>query len=240
MKIVISGYGKMGREIEKTALARGHRVIEKLDNPDDWVIKTSMLSQADVIIEFSTPDSVLGNIRHCFDLHLPIVVGTTGWHDKKDLVREWCSAENQAILAASNFSIGVNILYHLTRQLSGLLDQFDNYNISLEEIHHIHKLDSPSGTAINLAEIIMGNLKRKNKWVNRGQQNPEELEIISVREDEVPGVHKITCDSDSDKLVLIHEAKGRQGLATGAILAAEWIQGRRGFYEMNDMLHLDG
>jgi 4-hydroxy-tetrahydrodipicolinate reductase len=238
VKIIISGYGKMGREVEKAALERGHIVIAKLDTPDDWVSRTSLISQADVIIEFSTPGSVLGNIRNCFDLHLPVVVGTTGWQEHKGLVKEWCNAESQSLFTASNFSIGVNILYSLARKLSALLNQFENYNISLEEIHHIHKLDAPSGTAINLAEIILGSMERKKNWVNRGQNLPEELEIISIREDEVPGIHKITCDSDSDRLVLMHEAKGRQGFATGAVLAAEWLMGRQGYFEMNDLLHL--
>jgi 4-hydroxy-tetrahydrodipicolinate reductase len=238
VKIIISGYGKMGREIEKTALARGHEVLAKLDTPDDWVIQTRLISQADLIIEFSTPDSVLGNIRRCFDLHLPIVVGTTGWHEHADVVRDWCEVEKQAIFTASNFSIGVNILYSLAGQLSSILNRFDNYNITLEEIHHIHKLDSPSGTAINLANIILKELERKKQWVNRRQQNPEELEILSVREDEIPGIHSIHCESDADRLILKHEAKGRQGFALGALLAAEWLTGKHGYFEMKDLLHL--
>jgi 4-hydroxy-tetrahydrodipicolinate reductase len=238
MKIILSGYGKMGREIEKAALARGHQVIEKLDTPDDWVTRTSLISQADVIIEFSTPDSVLGNIRRCFDLHLPIVVGTTGWHQQDDLVKRWCEEEKQAFFTASNFSIGVNILYRLTSQLSSILNRFENYEISLEEIHHIHKLDAPSGTALKLSEIILNGLSRKKKWVNRKQQTGEELEIISVREDEIPGVHIIKCESDSDRLTIKHEAKGRQGFALGALLAAEWLIGKQGYFEMQDLLNL--
>jgi 4-hydroxy-tetrahydrodipicolinate reductase len=238
MRIIISGYGKMGREIEKTAVARGHLILEKLDTPDDWVKKTSLISQADVIMDFSTPGSVLGNIRNSFDLHLPVVVGTTGWHEQAGIVKDWCKTENQSIFAASNFSIGVNILNGLAKQLSGMLNRFENYEISLEEIHHIHKLDSPSGTAINLAGIILENIERKETWVNRKQKEPGELEIISVREDEIPGIHTITCESDTDRLILRHEAKGRQGLATGAVLAAEWLIGKQGYFEMKDLLHL--
>ncbi|NTV84460.1 MAG: 4-hydroxy-tetrahydrodipicolinate reductase [Bacteroidales bacterium] len=238
MKIILSGYGKMGRELEKVALQRGHQVLEKLDTPADWMTRISLISQADVILEFSTPDSVLGNIRRCFDLHLPIVVGTTGWRQHTDLVKGWCKDEKQALFTASNFSIGVNILYNLTGRLSAMLNRFENYEITLEEIHHIHKLDSPSGTAVNLAEIILDGMDRKKLWVNRRQHNPEELEIISVREDEVPGVHIIHCESDADRLILKHEAKGRQGFAIGAVLASEWIIGKQGYFEMKDLLNL--
>jgi 4-hydroxy-tetrahydrodipicolinate reductase len=211
-------------------------VIEKLETPDDWMKKTSQISQADVIIEFSTPGSVIGNIRNCFDLHLPVVVGTTGWNDYREQVKEWCLSKKQAIFAASNFSIGVNILFGLVGQLSAALDRFDDYDISLEEIHHIHKLDSPSGTAISLADIILRNVQRKERWVNRKQLSPAELEIISKREGEVPGIHRVVCESGTDRLSLMHEAKSRQGFAVGAVLAAEWLPGRQGFFSMEDML----
>lgn len=228
----------MGREIEKSALAREHRILAKLDTPEDWMDKQTLISQADMVIEFSTPGSVLGNIRRCFDFHLPVVVGTTGWNEKEDQVKKWCLDEQQAILAASNFSIGVNILYSLTRQLSRIIDDLDDYEISLEEIHHIHKLDAPSGTAIKLAEIILEAVDRKKRWVNHLQGSPEELQVLSVREGEIHGIHKISCESDSDKLTLKHIAKGRKGFATGAILAAEWLNGKTGYFGMKDMLHL--
>jgi len=228
----------MGREIEKAALSRGHEIIEKLDTPDDWMNRMRIICQADVIMEFSTPGSVLGNIRNCFDLRLPLVVGTTGWHDQADIVREWCRTEKQTIFVASNFSIGVNILYSLTGQLASMLNRFENYNIKLEEIHHVHKLDSPSGTAVNLAQIILNEVERKRLWVNRRQESPDELEIISLREDEIPGIHSITCESDADRLSLKHEAKGRQGFAIGAMLAAEWLIGKQGYFEMKDLLKL--
>lgn len=229
----------MGKEIEKAALSHGHEIIGKLDTPDDWMTLTSLLSQADVVLEFSTPGSVLGNIRYCFDMRIPIVVGTTGWHNQMELVKTWCREEKQSIFAASNFSIGVNILFSLTQRLAKILNRFENYDIALEEIHHIHKLDSPSGTAVKLAEIILNNLERKESWVNQSCSAPEELEIISYRQNEIPGIHKITCESDTDSLVLIHEAKGRQGLAAGAIMAAEWLKGRQGFFEMNDLLNIN-
>jgi len=229
----------MGREIEKAALARGHQILAKLDTPDDWQVQKSLISRADMVIDFSTPDSALNNIRRCFDLNLPVVVGTTGWNENAGLVRKWCLEEHQSIFVASNFSIGVNILYSLTEKLSKMVDQFEDYEISLEEIHHIHKLDAPSGTAIRLAEIILGGVRRKKNWVNRRQSGLEELEIISGREDEIPGIHTIKCESESDRLILRHEAKGRKGFAVGAMLAAEWLKGKKGFFEMKDLLHLD-
>lgn len=229
----------MGKEIEKTALSRGHKILDKLDTPDDWMIRTSLLSQADVVLEFSTPGSVIGNIRRCFDLRIPVVVGTTGWNDREELVKNWCRDEKQAIFAASNFSIGVNILNYLTQHLAKILNRFEDYDISLEEIHHIHKLDSPSGTAIKLADIILNKLERKEKWVNHTGNSPRDLEIISHRKDEIPGIHKVLCESATDRLVLLHEAKGRQGLAAGAIMAAEWLEGRHGYFEMKDLLNLN-
>jgi len=229
----------MGREIEKAALARGHQILAKLDTPDEWSVQKSLIRRADMAIDFSTPDSALNNIRRCFDLNLPVVVGTTGWNENAGLARKWCLDEHQSIFVASNFSIGVNILYSLTEKLSKMVDQFEDYEISLEEIHHIHKLDAPSGTAIRLAEIILGGIRRKKYWVNRRQSGPEELEIISGREDEIPGIHTIVCESESDRLILRHEAKGRKGFAVGAMLAAEWLKGKKGFFEMKDLLHLD-
>jgi 4-hydroxy-tetrahydrodipicolinate reductase len=236
VKIIIAGYGKMGKEIETAAIARGHQVLGKLDTADDWSVQRNLISQADMVFDFSAPDSVLNNIRNCFDLNLPVVVGTTGWHESAELVKNWCTEENQAIFVASNFSIGVNILNQLTEQLSKIINPIDDYEIHLEEIHHIHKLDAPSGTAINLAKIIIGNVHRKKLWVNRPQASPEELQILSVRENEIPGIHKISCESDSDKLTITHTAKGRKGFAAGAMLAAEWLSGKKGYFGMKDLL----
>lgn len=230
----------MGREIEKAALARGHEIIAKPDVPEDWIAQESMIRQADMVIDFSTPGAVVDNIRRCFDFRLPVVTGTTGWNDKTGLVRSWCDEEQQSLFTASNFGIGINILYSLTGLLSRIVNDLEDYDITLEEIHHIHKLDAPSGTAIRLAEIILQNTKRKKNWVNRQAATPEELQVTSVREGEIPGIHTITCESDADTLTLRHEAKGRKGLAIGALLAAEWLQGKKGYYGMNDMLRLPG
>jgi len=237
MKIALSGYGKMGKEIEKAALLRGHEIVAVIDSPSQWQEKLLMLKKADVVVDFSTPASVVDNIRHCFDLKLPVVTGTTGWNENMERVKKWCADEEQALFVGSNFSIGVNILFRLTRQLSGILNQLEEYDISLEEIHHIHKLDAPSGTAIKLAEIILAGLDRKSKWVNHTANAGEELTIRSVREDEVAGIHSLICESEADRLILRHEAKNRKGFVAGAMLAAEWLPGKKGYFEMNDLLH---
>lgn len=225
----------MGREIEKAALARGHEIVARIDTAGDWIALDKSIRLADVVVEFSTPATVVENIRRCFDMNLPVVVGTTGWNESRDKVRQWCREENQAIFAASNFSIGVNILFSLTRQLAEAMDRFEGYDISLEEIHHVHKLDSPSGTAISLAEIILERVARKKHLVNHPPENQEELGIISKREDEIPGIHTICCESDADRLIIRHEAKGRKGFSAGAIMAAEWLPGRQGYFEMKDL-----
>ena len=228
----------MGKEIEKAALSRGHQVLAKLDTPEDWAAMENLTGHADVVIEFSTPDAVVRNIRHCFDLHLPVVVGTTGWNEKAGLVKKWCLDEHQSIFTASNFSIGINVLFSLTKHLGKILNHLEDYEIALEETHHIHKVDAPSGTAIRLAEIILDNINRKARWVNRPQAGPDELQVLSIRKDEITGIHTIRCESEADVLSLRHEAKSRKGFATGAILAAEWLQGKKGYFEMKDMLNL--
>lgn len=227
----------MGKEAEKAALSRGHKIISKLDDPEDWSTHYKKISQADMVIDFSTPDSVLRNIRQGFDIHLPLVVGTTGWSEHTETVKKWCLDEHQGIFVASNFSIGMNLLMGLTRQLARALNHFENFNITLEEIHHIHKVDTPSGSAIRLADIILSEMERKKKWVNGLQQSPDDLQIISVREDEITGMHTVNCESEHDRLSMKHEAKNRQGFAVGAILAAEWLKGKSGYYEMKDLLN---
>jgi 4-hydroxy-tetrahydrodipicolinate reductase len=238
MKIIISGYGRMGREIEKAALERGHEVVATLDNDTDWEKNETAFRNADVVIDFSMPAVAVANIRRCFDRRIPVVTGTTGWNAEEAKVRQWCRDENQAIFAASNFSIGMNLFFRLAKQLGILINKADDYNITLEEIHHIHKLDAPSGTAIRLAEILLAEVDRKKRWVNHIQESPEEIAVISVREGEIPGIHTITCESESDSLILEHKAKSRKGLALGALLAAEWIMGKQGYFEMNDLLEL--
>jgi 4-hydroxy-tetrahydrodipicolinate reductase len=238
MKIVLSGYGKMGREVETLAVERGHIVVARPDNPSDWEAMEDQIRGADVVIDFSTPGSVVQNIRRCFDLGLPVVTGTTGWNEHQPQVRHWCESESQAIFTASNFSIGVNILFGLTRQLATQLNRFGGYDITIDETHHIHKLDAPSGTAIHLAGLILKNYTQKKQWVNRESQEPEELQILSHREGEVPGTHIIRCQSQADELLLTHKAHNRKGLAQGAMMAAEWLIGKKGWFGMDDLLEL--
>jgi len=229
----------MGRAIEQAAGERQHEIVARLDSAEDWAMVTNLNDKPDVVMEFSTPMSAMENIRRSFNLGLPIVVGTTGWLEHEETVRKWCHDEQQALFTASNFSIGVNILFDLTIRLSGLLQYFDDFDISIEEIHHIRKIDQPSGTAVTLAKIIIDKLQRKETWVNREMETPEELEIISKRVADVFGIHTIRCTSASDHLTLIHEALNRQGFAKGALLAAEWLKGKTGYFGMNDLLCLD-
>lgn len=239
MKIIISGYGKMGRAIEQAALARKHEIFARLDTSEDWNTLKTLRGKPDAVLEFSTPVTAVANIRRSFDLRLPVVVGTTGWYDQEELVRKWCMDEKQSIFIAANFSIGVNILFTLTHRLASLIDRFNDFDISIEEIHHIHKMDQPSGTAVKLAQIILSELSRKKKWVNQPQASPDELQIISGRFSEVFGIHTIHCKSGADVLTLSHEALSRQGFATGALLAAEWLKGKTGYFGMDDLLRLE-
>jgi 4-hydroxy-tetrahydrodipicolinate reductase len=236
MKIILSGYGKMGKVVEQVALARGHEITARIDLPDDWNALSTESAAGSTVIDFSIPSAAVANIRRCFDLHLPVVIGTTGWNEGLPEVKEWVKNEGQSLFFASNFSLGVNIVFEVTKALARLLDKFPGYQVGIEETHHIHKLDAPSGTAITLAEIILAEMKSKQKWVKGEANGTEELGIISHRIGEVPGTHKIICESLADTITLTHEAKNRNGLAAGAVMAAEWLQGRKGFYQMSDML----
>jgi 4-hydroxy-tetrahydrodipicolinate reductase len=238
MKIAILGYGKMGQEIERLALLRKHEVILIIDSIEDWENEGNRLGEADIAIEFSQPDTVLDNIYHCFDANVPVVVGTTGWSEDIEQVRKDCLERGQTIFYSSNFSIGVNLFFELNRKLARLMSDFKDYEISIEETHHIHKQDAPSGTAIILANDIIRNTKRKEKWVKELSENPEELSIQSFRTENVPGTHKVKYESDVDSIEIIHIAKNRRGFATGTLLAAEWLLGKKGIYEMKDLLSL--
>ena len=236
MKIALSGYGKMGKEIEKIALERGHEIVAKFNDPDDWVGKDEALKQADVAIEFSMPQSVVSNIFRCFDANIPVVVGTTGWFGQLDHVKQVCYDNNRSILYASNFSIGVNLFFEVNKLLAKLMNEHEYYSVKLDETHHTAKLDSPSGTAIKLANDIIDKLDSKNVWVNNAAKKDYELEILSHRIENVPGTHIVTYESDIDKIELIHTAKSRVGFAKGAVIAAEWLADKKGVYTMSDLL----
>lgn len=238
MKIAIIGYGRMGHEIEKMARERNHKIAVVVDENNCGDFTPQMLSEVDVAIEFSTPDSAPVNILTCFRAGVPVVCGTTGWQDKMEAIKDECIRHDGTFFYTSNFSIGVNLLFSLNRILARLMNNYPDYEPRIEEIHHIHKLDSPSGTAITLADDILRNLEHKTEWVPGEHGEPAQLPVKSVREGEVPGIHRVTWESDGDILELYHSAKNRRGFALGAILAAEFVQQRKGVLGMNDMLGL--
>jgi len=236
MKIALIGYGKMGREIEKIALERKHEIVSIIDisNPEDF--DSPQFLSAEAAVEFSQPQSAVDNYIKCFERNIPVVAGTTGWLNRFDEVKKNCETGNKTFFYASNFSIGVNIFFAVNRYLAKIMNHFPAYDVSMEEIHHIHKLDSPSGTAITLAEGILGNIDRKTQWKEAAEGLPNDLLIHSEREGEVPGIHEIFYESEADIISIKHNAKNRKGLALGAVLAAEFIKGKKGFFTMNDML----
>ncbi len=236
MKIALLGYGKMGQEIEKLAIKKGHEIVLIFDSLEDWENEDNDLSEADVAIDFSTPVSIFENIYHCFDAGIPIVIGTTGWLDDLEKVQQDCLTRGQSVFFAPNFSIGVNLFFSLNRYLANLMSQWEDYAVSIEETHHIHKQDAPSGTAIVLANDIIRNTERKEKWVQEVVENPEELGIKSYRTDNVPGTHIVRYESEEDCIEIIHTAKSRRGFALGALMAAEWIIGKKGFFDMKNLL----
>lgn len=242
MKIVLLGYGKMGKLIEKFALKRGHEVSLIVDAENRDSITVEDLRDADVAIDFSTPDAALGNISLCFEADLPIVVGTTGWYEHLQEVKDVCLEANQSLLYGSNFSIGVNIFFHVNRLLAKAVNPYQQYDVQVEEIHHIHKLDAPSGTAITIAEGIIENTEHKDAWVNEviGAADevvtkPNEVLIESLRIEEVPGTHTVLYSSEVDQIEFKHTAHNREGFALGSVVAAEWLHGRKGFYQVTEM-----
>ena len=239
MKIALLGYGKMGREIEKIALQRNHSVILTIDIDNQNQLTPDNLKKADVAIDFSTPDSAYQNIMKCFEADVPIVCGTTGWLEKFDKVTAYCKNNGKTFFYASNYSLGVNIFFDLNRKLARMMNRFGDYDVSIEEIHHIHKLDKPSGTAITLAEGIIGEIDRKKHWELDKKSDKDCIPIYSIREGEVPGTHNIKYDSPIDSIEIVHTAKNRKGLALGAILAAEFIQNKTGYFSMSDIMNTE-
>jgi len=242
MKIALLGYGKMGRIIEQFALDRGHEVVLKITSSNQDEFTAENLQQADVVIDFSTPATVLSNIEKCFEADVPVVVGTTGWYGRLQELKNACEAGNKCMLYGSNFSIGVNVFFHVNKILARIMNRYPQYDVLVEEIHHTEKLDAPSGTAITIAEGILEGVDRKKEWVNDlvgdNQEvipKPEQLLIESHRLEEVPGTHTVIYSSEVDDLEFKHKAHSRAGFALGAVLAAEWLQGKRGFYSVKDI-----
>jgi 4-hydroxy-tetrahydrodipicolinate reductase len=237
MRIVLIGYGKMGKEIERIAIDRGHQIVSKIDieNPDDLISLTN--KEVDVAIEFSNPVSAFSNIMKCIEKQIPIVCGTTGWLEKKAEVEKATQSFDSTFFYASNYSIGVNLFFKLNKQLAKLMQPHAGYDIYTNEIHHIEKKDSPSGTAITIAEGIMSQYPNKNKWVNNEIPGADEIAIWSQRETTKPGTHTVKYISKVDQIEVTHEAFSREGFALGAVIAAEWILGKKGVLGMDDMLN---
>lgn len=238
MKIALLGYGKMGHTIEKIAMERGHTISHAINIENQHQLDAVTSSTTDVAIEFSEPGSAYRNITHCLHHGVPVVCGTTGWLDKLPQVEALCQQERGAFFYASNFSIGVNVFFKLNEFLAQMMDHFPDYDTEMEEIHHIHKKDAPSGTAITLAEGILKHLERKKSWELDDKPTAETLPIHSKREGEVPGTHTVVYRSEVDDIEIRHTAHSRQGFALGAVKVAEWLPGKKGVLNMNDFLKL--
>lgn len=237
MNIALIGYGKMGKEIEKIAISRGHKIGLIIDKNNNEDLNTENLKDIDVAIEFTIPESALNNYVRCFRANIPVVSGTTGWLKDLKIVTDACN-NNQGFFYASNFSLGVNLFFELNKKVAALMSQFSNYKADIEEIHHIHKLDSPSGTAITLAEGIIENAPKINKWVESLCPENDELNIQAKRHGAVPGTHTVTWHSEVDQIQIQHQAYNRKGFAMGAVLAAEFMPQKKGFFGMADLLSI--
>jgi len=236
MDIIISGYGRMGKEVEKVCLKRNHNIIAKIDHIDDWIKLSDIELKNAVVIDFSMPDVAINNYLRCFKLDLPIVTGTTGWYDEFNHIHEQCIEQNGTLFYAPNFSIGVNIFLRANTYLAKLMAGLNNYKVHINETHHIHKLDAPSGTAIATADGIINEYKTLDSWILNKDNNENSLPIYSYREGEVTGKHEVVYESDVDNITLKHKAKNRSGFALGAVLAAEFIVGKKGFFNMDDLI----
>ena len=233
MKIALLGYGKMGKVIERIALERGHEIVLRKSSTDSY----DGLSDADVAIDFSVPDSAVDNISSCFKTNVPVVCGTTGWLEHYDEMTVLCQATNGSFIYGSNFSLGVNIFFELNDYLAKMMSRLKQYNVSMEEIHHTQKLDAPSGTAISLAKGIIEN----SGYTNWTMEKPkaDEIYIDAKRIENIPGTHSIFYDSEVDQIEIKHTAHNREGFALGAVIAAEWLQDKKGVFTMKDVLNLN-
>jgi len=236
MKIALIGYGKMGKTIERIARERGHEIVAVIDvnNTDDF--DSAAFKSADVAIEFTVPQVALSNYRRAFASGVAVVSGTTGWTEELPQLKREIEEGSKTLFWSSNFSLGVNVFMAVNKYLAAIMNKFPNYNVEMTEVHHTQKLDAPSGTAITLAEGVLENLSRKNVWVKEAQTKPEELAIKSIREGQVPGIHTIRYESEVDSIEITHDAKSREGFALGAVVAAEFTAGKKGFLGMEDML----
>ena len=236
MKIVLIGYGKMGQAIEQIASQKGHEIVLKIDLSNIAEFTKDNLAKADIAIEFTSPHTAFENVKKCLEYGIPVVCGSTGWLDRWNEIETLCTQQNGTLLYASNFSIGVNLFFELNTYLAKLMNKYNDYNISLTEIHHTQKKDAPSGTAITLAKQIITNNAAKNSWINEPTNNNQALEIISERIDPAPGTHTIKYSSIIDDIEITHTAHNRIGFASGAVLAAAFIANKKGIFTMKDVL----
>ncbi len=233
MKIILLGYGKMGKTIEEIAINRGHEISARIDidNQDDFDD-----AEGDVAIEFSHPDAAFSNITRCLLRKLPIICGTTGWLSRRSEIEDLCNQVQGTFFYASNYSLGVNLFFKVNEYLAKIMNGFPEYEIMMDEIHHMEKKDAPSGTAISLAEGILRNVTRKKSWVSKKKTKAEEIYIGSFRIDQVPGTHIVKYESPIDDIEIKHTAHSRDGFALGAVLVAEWAQNKKGILSMDDFL----
>ena len=238
MKIALIGYGKMGKAIEEIAIQKGHEIVLKIDVSNLDEFNQQNISKADVAIEFTSPHTALNNVLKCLEYGIPVICGSTGWTEQLADVYNFCKEKNGTFLYASNYSIGVNLFFELNTYLAKLMDKYKDYHVSITETHHTQKKDAPSGTAITLAEQIIQNNSSKNNWVNLSSTKEGELEIFSERIDPAPGTHTIKYSSPIDNIEITHTAHNRVGFASGAVLAAEFVENKKGIFTMKDVLGL--
>lgn len=236
MKIAVIGYGKMGHIVERIARERGHEIVSIIDAGNQADFDSEAFRSADVAIEFSTPSTAIDNYRRAFRAGVPVVSGTTGWTSRMPEVKAMADAEDAALFWTSNFSVGVNIFFELNRRLARMMEPFPQYRPFMTEVHHIHKLDHPSGTAVTLAEGIVEESSRINTWTEDTPAAEDTLIVSHIRQGEVPGTHTITWDSPVDSIAITHTAKSREGFALGAVIAAEWLPGHKGVYGMDALM----
>jgi 4-hydroxy-tetrahydrodipicolinate reductase len=244
MNIALIGYGKMGQIIERFAIERGHEIVLKIGSKNLDELTVANLKKADVAIDFSLPDSAIKNIYTCFEANVPLIVGTTGWYGQLQEIKNECLLNNHTLLYGSNFSIGVNLFFHINEVLAKIMNNYPAYDVQVEEIHHTQKLDSPSGTAMTIAEEIISKLDRKAEWVNELDGSvpaaiikPEQLLIASERIENIPGTHTVVYSSEVDEIEIKHTAHNRAGFALGAVVAAEWLQNKQGFFNISDIFN---
>ena len=238
MKVALIGYGKMGKAIEKILIERGHSVVSVIDIDNQGDFESEAFRNADVAIEFSFPSAAFDNYLKCFAANIPVVAGTTGWLEHLDEIKALCETEGKTFFYAPNYSLGVNIFFAVNEFLAKLMNNFPDYGISISETHHIHKLDAPSGTAIALANDIIKHVDRKKQWTSEKTNESTGLYIESVREGEIPGIHDVVYESGFDYLQIKHYSKSRAGFALGAVIAAEFTVGKKGFLGMKDLIQL--